>query len=132
MLRRHRNEGLFDHPAPTLEELAERAKADDRLDLEARSWFDRSCAAPLDAAPSDDERGAFRIWAGNIERRPDHPPPGFRAIEWSRDAAIWAVRTWAGNDSLAARLSSSAYECVADLFQLASVHRGEDKDWYDF
>lgn len=132
VLRRHRNNGLFDHPAPTPEELAERAKADDRLDLEAKGWFDRSCAVPLDATPSDDEQSAFRTWAGNIERRPDHPAPGFRALEWSRVAAIWAVRAWAGNHNLAVRLPSSAYECVADLFQLASVQRGEDKDWYDF
>lgn len=132
VLRRHRSNGLFDHPAPTPEELAERARADDQLDLEAKGWFDRSCSVPLDATPSDDERRAFRTWAGNVERRPDHPAPGFRALEWSRAAAIWAVREWAGNRDLATKLPSSAYECVADLFQLASVQRGEDKDWYHF
>ena len=132
VLRRHRNNGLFEHPAPTPEELAERAKADDRLDVEAKGWFDRSCAVPLDATPSDGERGAFRTWAGNIGRTPDDPVPGFRALEWSQVAAIWAVRAWAGDRNLATRLPSSTYACVADLFHLASVQRSEDEDWYDF
>lgn len=132
VLCRHRSNGLFDHPAPTAEELAERAKADDQLDLEARGWFDRSCSVSLDTTPSGDERRAFRAWAGNIERRPDHPIPSSRALEWSQTAAIWAVRDWAGNHDLATNLPSSVYECVADLFHLASVQRGEDKDWYHF
>ncbi|HEX8387937.1 MAG TPA: DUF1963 domain-containing protein [Sphingomonas sp.] len=131
-LRRHRSNGLFDHPAPTPEELAERARADDQLDQEAKGWFDRSCSVPLDATPSDDERRAFRTWAGNIDRRPDHPVPGSRALEWLQTAAIWAVREWAGNRDFATKLPSSAYECAADLFHLVSVQRGEDKAWYHF
>jgi hypothetical protein len=131
-LRRHRSTGEFDYPAPTPEELTERAKAHARLDAEATAWFKRSCAAPLDTRPGDDERREFRAWAANIERQPDGPNPGFRALEWARAAAIWAVREWAGDRTLAARLPPSACECVADAFHLSSVQRGEDKDWYDF
>lgn len=132
VLRRNRSTGVFDYPAPTPEELIERVKADDQLDTEATAWFERSCAAPLDARPGDVERREFRAWAANIERGPDGPEPGIRALEWSRSAAIWALREWAGDRTLAARLPPSAYECVADLFQLSRVQRGEDKDWYDF
>jgi uncharacterized protein YwqG len=131
-LRRHRSTGVFDYPALTPEELRERAKADAQLDAEAMAWFIRSCAAPLDTRPGDAERCEFRAWAAGIERRAGEPGPSFRALEWARAAAIWAVREWAGDRALAVRLPSTAYECVADEFHLSSVQRGEDKDWYDF
>lgn len=93
-LRRLRSTGVFDYPKPTPDELIKRAKADEQLDTEATAWLERSCAVPLDSRPADDVRREFRAWAANIEHRPDDPEPGFRALEWSRAAAIWAVREW--------------------------------------
>lgn len=129
-LRRHRSSGVFDHPAPSSEALAERAQAEARLDDEARAWLARSSSVSLDAIPEDKVRREFRAWASDIGRRPDEASPGYRALDWLRTAAAWAIRTSASDADFAARLPPSVYNGARDLFAINSVQRGEDRDWY--
>lgn len=131
-LRRHRRSGAFDHPAPSAEELAERARAEARLDDEAQTWLERSRAASPDAIPDGKVRREFRTWASGIGRRPDEASPGYRALDWLRTAAVWTIRTWAGDADLAAAIPPSVYDGTKDLFATNSVQRGEEQDWYRF
>jgi uncharacterized protein YwqG len=132
VLRRHRSSRRYDTPAPTAEELDEEARGEARLDEEAEAWLDRSHAGSLDAIPDADVRREFRDWAADIKRRPDDLSPGYHSLDWSRKAAAWAIRAWAGNAELANKIPPSVYECVGDLFRINSVQRGADGDWYSF
>lgn len=132
VLRRHRGTSVFEDPALTPEQLTARASADDLLDEEARSWFDRSCIVPLSTVTSDDERREFRAWAAGIQRYPSETSPSYDTLKWLQLAALWAIRLWAGDPHLAAKLPSSTYECVAAEFHLSRVQRSHERDWYTF
>jgi uncharacterized protein YwqG len=103
-----------------------------RLDSEARSWFDRSCAVPLDSAVGEADRRDFRAWAGTIEIRAGQPAPGFRGQAWTFTAAIPVIREWAGDPARAASVSPSVYEAMTDFFHTNHLQRGAEKDWYGF
>ncbi|MBO9695737.1 MAG: DUF1963 domain-containing protein [Sphingopyxis sp.] len=122
-LRRHRSSGAFDHPAPS---------AEARLDDEAQTWLERSRAALPDAIPDAEVRREFRAWMSGIGRRPGEASPGYRALDWLRTAAVWAIRTWASEPDLAAAIPASVHDGTKDLFATNSVQRGEERDWYRF
>lgn len=132
VLSRYRSSTALGDLSSASEELIEKARAEERLDIEARIWLERSDTAPLDAKPDDDAHREFRSWILGFPRGPGVPVPGSDTIRWSRKSAAWAIREWAGDPSLASLIPPLVYECVADLFPLSRVQRGEEKDWYRF
>lgn len=131
-LCRYRSSEAFGDMSSASEEQIEKVRAEEQLDSEARAWLERSYALPLDAIPDDDVRREFRGWIFGFQRDSRVPAPGSKTIDWSRTAAAWAIREWAGDPALASLIPPLIYECVADLFPLCRVQRGEDKDWYRF